>query len=53
MNFLSQIFSKNSKNGFKIAKVNEDWVVMRDYSIVYVGSKKMCQSYITGLIVAG
>lgn len=51
MNFLRQLIFKSNTRKFKITKVNGDWVVMRDYSIIYVGSKELCKAYMASLPV--
>ncbi len=52
MNLFSQLFPKSSIRGFKLLKMDDHWVVMYDYSIVYAGSKERCKAYMASLPVA-
>lgn len=51
MKFITNLFSRRNAQNLKITKLNDDWVVMRDYSIIYVGSKELCKAYVASLLV--
>ncbi|GEM_PF-4586084 len=46
MNLLNSLFSKKNAQGLKISKMNEDWVVLKEFDIVYMGSKSNCENYL-------
>jgi len=47
MNFIRRMLFKRKAQGLKITKVDNSWVVMRGYSIIYIGSREMCESFVT------
>lgn len=47
MNILNVFTRKQDKNGIKLTKseTGDDWMVKRGYSILYIGSKEKCMTF--------
>jgi hypothetical protein len=47
MNILNVFTRKHDKNSIKLtkSKTSDDWMVKRGYSILYIGSKEKCMTF--------
>lgn len=47
MNILNVFTRKHDKNSIKLtkSKTGDDWMVKRGYSILYIGSKEKCTTF--------
>ena len=51
---LFRLFAKRDKNQLRIqrSKTGDDWVVKKGYSILYIGTREKCQTFVKqGLII--
>lgn len=48
MNFVKILLGKSDKDGLKLMKQpSGDWVVKKGSTVLYIGSKDKCQTYIS------
>ncbi|MFK7953423.1 MAG: hypothetical protein AB8B73_11300 [Ekhidna sp.] len=54
MNILNLFSSKRDNNSIKLAKSKkgDDWVVKKGYSILYIGSKEKCKTFMEHSLTA-